>query len=284
MKEPDLASDYQEREVQAVYSVLLELGQVLGAYRDKFVIVGGAVPWLLLPNARPQHIGTVDIDLDLNVDELSEGEYSTLIEMLEKHGYKRGDEDIKEFQLRRIVKIDDGAPIPVLIDVLIPREMKPKKNKPKLLEGFRALQVTGGKIALENNVMHHFAGKMPDGRNNEVDLLVASLPALLVMKGYAIVGRDKKKDCYDVYFSIRNYEGGPEGLAEESKPLLADPIARQGYQSICEKFSKVDGFGPQTVRVFLEESREMGDMTPDQLQTDAFMQVSTFIKALGIKY
>jgi len=72
MKEPDRASDYREREVQAVYSVILELGQVLGAYRDKFVIVGGAVPWLLLPDARPQHIGTVDIDLDLNVEELSE--------------------------------------------------------------------------------------------------------------------------------------------------------------------------------------------------------------------
>lgn len=282
MKEPDLAADYQEREVQAVYSVLVELGQVLGAYRDKFVIVGGAVPWLLLPNARPQHIGTVDIDLDLNVEELSEGEYSTLIEMLEKHGYKRGDEDIKEFQLRRIVRIDQGDPIPVLVDILIPREMKPKKNKPKLLEGFRALQVTGGKVALENNVTHHFRGKMPDGRNNEVDLLVASLPALLVMKGYAIVGRDKKKDCYDVYFSIRNYEGGPERLADESKRLLVDPIARQGYEYICEKFSKMDGFGPQTVRVFLEDSKELGDMTPDQLQTDAFMQVSAFIKALGI--
>jgi len=108
MKEPDLASDYQEREVQAVYSVLLELGQVLGAYRDKFVIVGGAVPWLLLPNARPQHIGTVDIDLDLNVDELSEGEYSTLIEILEKRGYKRGDEDIKEFQLCRLLRSTMG--------------------------------------------------------------------------------------------------------------------------------------------------------------------------------
>ena len=50
------------------------------------MIVGGAVPWLLLPDARPQHIGTLDIDLDLNVEELSEGEYSTMIELLEKAG------------------------------------------------------------------------------------------------------------------------------------------------------------------------------------------------------
>ena len=127
------------------------------------------------------------------MEELSEGEYSTVIELLEKQGYQRGLEDMKEFQLRRIVKIDEGDPIPILIDILIPREMKAKKNKPKLLQGFRALEVTGGKIALENNVTHRFKGKMPDGRNNEVDLLVASLPALLVMKGYAVVGRDRRR-------------------------------------------------------------------------------------------
>jgi len=158
------------------------------------------VPWLLLPDARPRHIGTVDIDLDLNVDQLSDGEYATLIELLEKNSYERGGEDLRDFQLRRVVKVDEGDPVTILIDILIPREMKAKKNKPKFLGGFRALQVTGGKIALENNIKRRFKGKMPDGRNNEVELLVASLPALLVMKGYALVGRDKKKDCYDIYF------------------------------------------------------------------------------------
>lgn len=71
MNEPDIASDYQERDVKAAYSVLIELGQVLGAWRKKFVIVGGAVPWLLLGEARPKHIGTLDIDLDLNPDALA---------------------------------------------------------------------------------------------------------------------------------------------------------------------------------------------------------------------
>ena len=124
---------------------------------------------------------------------------------------------------------------------------------------------------------------MPDGRNNRVQLLVASLPALLVMKGHSIVGRDKKKDCYDIYFTIRHHDGGPAGLAEASLPLLVDPVARQAYQYICEKFEKREGFGPETVRVFVEESEALGDMTPDQVQTDAFMQISAFIKALGVE-
>jgi hypothetical protein len=66
MNKPDTAHDYQDRDVRAVKSVLVELGQVLGAWRDKFVIVGGAVPLLLFGDANPRHIGTLDIDLDLD--------------------------------------------------------------------------------------------------------------------------------------------------------------------------------------------------------------------------
>lgn len=103
MMPPDSARDYDERGSAAAYSVLIELGQVLGAYRQKFVIVGGAVPWLLMPNARPSHIGTLDVDLNLSPEALSEGEYVTLIESLEHAGYERDIDDLRPFQLRRWV-------------------------------------------------------------------------------------------------------------------------------------------------------------------------------------
>lgn len=79
-----MARDYDERGVKAVRPVLVELAQVLGAWRLKFVIVGGAVPWLLLPDADPGHVGTPDIDLDLDPDALSDGEYATLVETLRR--------------------------------------------------------------------------------------------------------------------------------------------------------------------------------------------------------
>ncbi len=49
MNEPDMARDYQERGVQAVYSVLIELGQVLGAWRADAIGVGlgGSKPCLI---------------------------------------------------------------------------------------------------------------------------------------------------------------------------------------------------------------------------------------------
>ena len=37
MKEPEIASDYNEREVEAAYSVLIELGQILRPFAGEYV-------------------------------------------------------------------------------------------------------------------------------------------------------------------------------------------------------------------------------------------------------
>lgn len=282
MSEPDTAADYRERDAQAAYCVLIEIGQVLGAYRGKFVVVGGAVPWLLLKDAAPPHVGTLDIDLDLDPDALGEGEYAAFVETLERAGYERGVEGLKKFQLRRRIKVDAGEPIAVIVDLLMPREAHPPRNKPPIVDDFAVQKADGAAIALECHVSVSLKGKMPDGRNNTVDVLVATIPALLVMKGYALTGRDKKKDAYDIYYSIRNYPGGAEKLAEECRFLLDNQIARDGFNRIASKFSTVDDFGPQTVREFVKESAALGDMTPDQVQTDAYQQVRAWLKALGL--
>ena len=60
------ATAYDDRSIQAVKAVLLEIGQILGSYRNKFVVIGGAVPWLLLDNPQMRHIGSLDIDLSLD--------------------------------------------------------------------------------------------------------------------------------------------------------------------------------------------------------------------------
>ena len=282
MNLPDIARDYDARGSAAAFSVLIELGQVLGAYRQKFVIVGGAVPWLLMPNVRPSHIGTLDVDLNLSPEALSAGEYASLIESLETAGYERGLDDLKPFQLRRWVRLDAGEPIAILIDLMMPEDAKTRKNRPPLVDGLRVIEASGGRVALDHNVVRHIEGRMPDGRNNSVDLLVASIPAFLVMKGYALIGRDKKKDAYDIYFSVRNFDGGPIALAEACKELLADESVTTGYRNIAGKFQHEDDFGPQTVKAFLAESDALGEMTAEQIQVDAFMQVRAWLRALGL--
>ncbi len=101
MSEPTVAIDYDDRGARAAHSVLLELGQVLGAHRDAMVVIGGSVPSILMPKADPAHVGTLDIDLDLDPEKLADHGYADLVEILDAAGYERNVEGLKPFQLRR---------------------------------------------------------------------------------------------------------------------------------------------------------------------------------------
>ena len=281
MSEPDVAADYDDRGARAAHSVLVELGQVLGAHRDAIVIIGGAVPSLLIKGQG--HIGTLDIDLDLDPEKLTDHGYADLVTKLLNAGYERGLEGLKPFQLRRMVDLKDGGtPVAVIVDLLMPKRAKTQKHRPPLIEGLRVQEVDGGEIALRHNLRLLIEGAMPDGRPNKVEMLVASIPALLVMKGYALVQRDKKKDAYDIYFSVRNYQDGLDKLADACRPLLADPVAREGFSNIAARFDRADGFGPMTVRMFLEGTVMPEGMTPEQVQQDTFRQVQALLRKLGI--
>jgi len=227
-------------------------------------------------------VGTLDVDLSLDAQALGDGEYKDLIELLESAGYERAAENMKVFQLRRTVQIDDNGPIAVIIDLLMPREAQIRRNKPPLLANFAVQKADGAAVAMHSFVQHKLDGTMPDGRPNTVELRVASIPAFLVMKGYALNGRDKGKDAYDIYFSVRQFDGGPEALAEACLPLLDDPVVLRGYQCIAEKFTNDGAFGPVTVRQFMSESAALGGMTVEQVQLDAFRQVRMWLDLLGL--
>lgn len=86
-QEPQSAAEYDDRTTAAVKSVLIEIGQILGSFKGKFAIIGGAVPWLLLANEDMPHVGTLDVDVGLDAEALGDGEYASLIGALQGHGY-----------------------------------------------------------------------------------------------------------------------------------------------------------------------------------------------------
>lgn len=214
------ASDYEDRTTAAVKSVLVEIGQVLGSFKGKFAIVGGAVPWLLLNNEDMPHVGTLDVDIGLDAEALGDGEYVHLVEELLNHGYEQRRE-LRRFQLVRQIQVDDGGPlIDILIDFLMPRDAEIVKNLPPLINDFAVQRADGADLALRFYQMVAITGSMPNGGTNSVKVAVCSIPALLAMKGHAIAGRYKQKDAYDIYYCIHNYAGGPVRLAEDCRPLL----------------------------------------------------------------
>ena len=281
--EPQYASGYDDRTTVAVKSVLVEIGQILGSYRGKFAVIGGAVPWLLLGEADMPHIGTLDVDLSVDAEALGDGEYAQLVESLLRRGYHRR-EHLPRFQLVRTVSArDDGDDIDVRVDFLMPRDATIARNAPPLVANFAVQRADGADLALKFYQLVAIDGDMPDGGGNRVKIAVASIPALLAMKGYAIANRLKQKDAYDIYYSIRNFPGGVDALVTATRPLLDFETARTGYLLISEKFRRLDDFGPTSVRQFVDRPDVLGERTADQWQQDAFGQVDAWLSALGLR-
>ena len=281
--EPQSATDYGDRTTAAVKSVLVEIGQILGAFKGKFAVIGGAVPWLLLENDDMPHVGTLDVDLGLDAEALRDGEYATLVGALQEHGYHQRD-GLRRFQLVRTIQPGDGGPaIEIIVDFLMPRDAEIVKNKPPLISNFAVQRADGADLATAFYKMVAIEGPMPEGGTNRVEIAVCSIPALLAMKGHALNGRYKQKDAYDIYYCIRNYPGGPEALAEECQVILAEASGAAGYRFIDAKFMSVEDFGPTCVRQFVRNSQIMGDRSPEQWQQDAFGQVDAWLRSLGLR-
>ncbi len=281
--EPQSAGDYDARTTAAVKSVLIEIGQILGSFRGKFAVIGGAVPWLLLRQADMPHSGTLDVDLGLDPSALGDGEYVRLVEALQTHGYHKRD-NLERFQLVRIVPARDGGPdIEIVVDFLMPRDAEIARNRPPLLSEFAVQRADGAEVALISNQMVAIDGDMPGGGRNRVHIAVASISALLAMKGYAIDNRLKRKDAYDIYYSVRNFPGGIDRLVEATRLVLDVESARKGYRLIAGKFRNVEDFGPTSVKEFVEGTHLVGDRTLDQWQQDAFGQVDAWLSRLGLR-
>ncbi|MGY2811932.1 nucleotidyl transferase AbiEii/AbiGii toxin family protein [Bradyrhizobium sp. USDA 4506] len=281
--EPQSAADYEDRTTRAVKGVLIEIGQVLGSFKGKFAVIGGAVPWLLINNEEMPHVGTLDVDLGLDAEALGDGEYATLVEALMGQGYKKR-EELRRFQLVREVPVNDGGgPIDVVVDFLMPRHAQIVKNDPPFLNDFAVQRADGADLAMQFYQFVAISGDMPEGGTNRVEVAVCSIPALLAMKGHALNGRHKQKDAYDIYYCIRNYPEGIEALAEASKPVLAHESGAQGYQYIAAKFDVPGGYGATCVRKFVSETSILDGRSEEQWQQDAFGQVDAWLRALGLR-
>jgi len=247
--EPRQRDDYSDRQVKAARRVLVDLGQVLAAFMDCLVVVGGWTPDLLLPESNERHVGSIDVDLALDAAKLADGRYAELLKLLlNTKRYRKG---AKDFQLVVDVDLKDGEkPVQVDVEFLAPKEVKLKKKKPKLLTDFRVLQADGCGVAFHAPVELELSGQNVRGAKNTVRLRVASLSDLVVMKAHAIGGRDKPKDTYDLCYCLEQFPGGMKKLAADWKQRMKERDVFKALKILREKFASVDAFGPQQLVEF----------------------------------
>lgn len=270
--------DYTKSAVNACLSVMVEIMTVLGEFRDYVVLVGGWVPYFLLPDHREEHTGSLDIDLVLDHKHITEDSYRTILQLFDRHGYKPSDE--QPFIFFREITQADGSIIKVEIDLLSAEYGgTSRSHRTQKIQDIRARKARGSDLVFEDYLRIKIPARMPDGATNEVSIKVSNIVPFIVMKGMALWESPKEKHPWDIYFIIRHYPGGINGLAEVFKPFLDNKLVIEGLGKIRKKFEAPDNIGPVWVANFEShlnaEDREL-------LQRDAFERVNAFLDQLGI--
>jgi len=240
--EPRCQSEYDSRQTKAAHRVLIDLAQVLAAFQDCLVLIGGWVPYLLLPDVQEPHVGSIDVDLALDAEKLHGGRYAGMLKvLLDTRRYRPGE---KAFQFVTDVDLGDGGkPVQVEVEFLAPKEVRLTKNKPKLLEGFRVLQADACSTAFRAPVQVILAGRAVRGAKNKARLHVASLADFLVMKAHALENRDKPKDAYDIVYCLGNFPEGLEKLAAAWRQRGEEKDVKRAIEILRDKFATVEDFG-----------------------------------------
>lgn len=267
--------DYDEASVRSCFSVLLELMTILGEYRHHLVLVGGWVAKLTLEGVEEKHIGTTDIDIAVDFQNIQDTAYETIIKLLEGRGYRQdGSQPYKFFR-----KLGDGTEIEV--DFLAGEYGGTgRSRRHQMAQDLRARKARGIDLVFDDCVELTVRGELPNGAKNETTLKVAGVASFLAMKGMAIWSRYDEKDAYDICYTVRNYPGGLNELVKAVASHLKNQLILEGLQKIRAKFKEIEGFGPAAYADFLLPS----DSDERQLlMRDAFERVNALLIELGIE-
>lgn len=271
---------YVKNKTDICFSCLLELMTILGEYRENIAIVGGWVPYFLLEHVRHEHVGSLDIDMIIDFNNISDGNYRTILTHLEKHGYIQKAENLP-FSFIKEVKSRSGEKYKIQLDLMAGEYGGTAKgHRHQRIQDLKAHKVRGGDLVFDHFTSVKISGKLPDGAENEVIIKVANVIPFLVMKGMALWDRLNKKDAYDIYFIIKNYPNGLEGLTEIFRQYIDNSLIQEGLGKIRAKFMSIDMIGPKWIVDFEEIDDEEEKA---RLQRDAFERINAFLEMLKIK-
>jgi len=269
--------DYTAEKVEAARAVLIELFHLLGEYRNDIVLIGGWVPDVLITGKQLPHVGSTDIDLALNHRNLTEESYKTIEQLLLSRGYSKGSQPYVYY--RTIKK--SGTEIIVQVDLLAGEYAGTgKSHRHQKIQDIHARKVRGCDLAFEMTRNVTMEGELPEGGKDSVTVRVASIVPFFVMKGMALDERLKEKDAWDLYYCLKHYPGGLDGIVEEFRPHIHHGLVMEGLEKIAKHFASEKHTGPTFVADF---EGEIDTESRELLQRDAFERITYILEKLGSK-
>jgi hypothetical protein len=276
---PKRASEYKSEQVELVRATCLYVATKLGDMMDDLLIVGGLVPSLIIDQEAldedlGRHVGTMDLDVGLQLALLNEGRYRELSGRLRDAGFTMDTNDAGKPTRQRWAIANAGT---VTLDFLIqPSREGDKPGGLRDLEGdFAAIIAPGLRCAFRDRKRVTLQGTTLFGEKATREAWVSDAGAYVVLKALAFDSRGENKDAYDLFYVVRNYGGGVDDVAAKLRPLLDDPEAQRALEILRRDFSEPDAVGPMRVAAFVTGGKD------DALQVDVVGFVAQLLDKVG---
>jgi len=277
MPKPSTAAGYAGGQVANVRATCLYLATKLGDLLDELVIVGGLVPTLLIDQAGAgieKHVGTLDLDVGMQVAILDNRRYEALTQRLRAAGFGP-DTNEKGNQTRQRWRID--GPPKVTLDFLIPpsREGDRGGDLRDIEPDFAAIIAPGLRLAFLDSVKVTLSGRTIRGEEAKRQVMVCGPGAFVAMKALAFRSRGENKDVYDLVYAVRNFGDGPAAVAARFEPLAKEPDTQEAIRILTEDFETAGHVGPLRAAEFLHGGPN------DEAQADAWGAVRNLLDRLS---
>ncbi|MBL8913425.1 MAG: hypothetical protein JNM17_22190 [Archangium sp.] len=265
MIKPDTAAGYSAEKFELARSAALTLATFLGPVRDELVVVGGLVPSLIIDQPMVAHVGTMDLDLGLDLAILDESRYEQLVELLKTSKFvpdETGQGKLATYRWKHSTGIT--------VDFLIAPGSDPKAKTRVISNELSAFQAAALPLAHRDRLEVRLSGKTLEGETAERKLWVCGAAAFVVMKALAFggpFGRGHPKDAYDLLFVLQNY--GATFLTEVVQAfsrIRDDAEARRCIEILRTDFSDIHRLGPVRAAAFVG-TRDDIDLRQRHVQT-----------------
>ncbi len=271
MKKPRTASGYDTQQTSLVRATCLYVATKLGDLVDDVIVVGGLVPSLIIEQADEieKHVGTMDLDIGLQIALLDDKRYEALTDRLESAGFGP-DTNEKGVRTRQRWKLDKPR---VTVDFLIPPS-RPGDRGGALRDiepDFAAIIAPGLRLAFIDAIVVTLIGETIRGEEAKREIRVCGAAAFVVMKSIALRLRGENKDAYDIVYVARNVDGGIAALAERLRTLSAEPEVREALGYLRDDFASINSIGPRRYSEFLFDTIE------DNACADAWSALRTLL-------
>ena len=258
---------------RALVRLVREYGEV-----PEFVLLGGLVPDLLCSGATHRHIGTTDVDVQVDL-EIQGGTVNgaRLEAALTAVGFRPDTQKVWRWR-------DESAP-GMVVKIEFLADLDDVQNELTVsfdqCDALGAVNLRGTGFAAKDWALTTITTDV-GSEPVSVEVRVATLPAYLLAKIHAAHGRGLEKDWYDIaYVLLHNDEGGPGVAARRVVEQFGEALVGATETALSELAANFTDGGAQGSVAYATTMQAMHpEMDLDVLANDGVAAVSLFLKDL----